>query len=650
MNKFEYKNLTPFKWFVLENFPFIEADFDALTEWQLFCKIGKEMNKIINSENTLGTQIENVTNAFIDLQNYVNNYFDNLDVQDEINNKLNTMAESGELQEIINNYINLNAIIVYNNIEELKNATNLINASTVKTLGYYNFKDGGGAIYKITNNSENVDNLTKFAIQNNLYAELVFNGNIINAKVLGVHLDKKTIDNTTLQNAINLCKEKNYILKLDGYAYVTETIDLKGIKIIGVGTPAKAGARYNSKKYGNIGWDYLNNVNNGALITFTDYVDDYVNSGSGIISDLASPILKCNNKDGRLNLENICVCGWLRKENQIGIKTTFESDVNYIFGQHNINNCSIINCGGNALELENLEQAKFFENEILYNGGNGVYIKGINGVDTPSEYTNFFDNTIEGNFKNGVVIENSFNKLINFTENNFSRNGLYKQRSIIPPTDNTVFSGVLIKDRKSTVATQQNLIFTDNYGEEIQTLLNIVITNEGHNIFNNITLQNNIIYPLNANSYMFYITGVSYANGVEINKNYTNGGKVIQQSINNLGYVQTEIQHLTPTINTNLNVKSFICLKQGQKIHLELFAVTTEELPQYTRILENMPKNITEKNLDYYLFTKNVNTGAYLKTVPFVMGANGNLGVQETIPNNTFISIVLDYYCYSNVL
>ena len=81
-----------------------------------------------------------------------------------------------------------------------------------------------------------------------------------------------------------------------------------------------------------------------------------------------------------------------------------------------------------------------------------------------------------------------------------------------------------------------------------------------------------------------------------------------------------------------------------------MFAVTTEELPQYTRILENMPKNITEKNLDYYLFTKNVNTGAYLKTVPFVMGANGNLGVQETIPNNTFISIVLDYYCYSNVL
>ena len=111
MNKFEYKNLTPFKWFVLENFPFIEADFDALTEWQLFCKLGKEMNKIINSENTLGTQMENVTNAFIELYNsfenltnYVNNYFNNLDVQEEINTKLNEMAENGTLLQILNQY------------------------------------------------------------------------------------------------------------------------------------------------------------------------------------------------------------------------------------------------------------------------------------------------------------------------------------------------------------------------------------------------------------------------------------------------------------------------------------------------------------------------------------------------------------------
>ena len=105
MNKFEFKNLTPFKWIVLENFPFIEDDFDSLTEWQLFCKIGKEINKIIDSQNNVGTEMEIVSNQFITLQNYVNNYFDNLDVQEEINNKLNEMAQDGSLAKIINQEI-----------------------------------------------------------------------------------------------------------------------------------------------------------------------------------------------------------------------------------------------------------------------------------------------------------------------------------------------------------------------------------------------------------------------------------------------------------------------------------------------------------------------------------------------------------------
>lgn len=105
MNKFNYKNLCPFKWFVLQNFPFIEADFDAITNWQLFCKLGEEMNKIIEKVNQAGEQTENLTNAFIELQNYVNNYFENLDVQDEINIKLNEMAEDGTLENIINQEI-----------------------------------------------------------------------------------------------------------------------------------------------------------------------------------------------------------------------------------------------------------------------------------------------------------------------------------------------------------------------------------------------------------------------------------------------------------------------------------------------------------------------------------------------------------------
>lgn len=204
MNKFNFNKLTPFKWFVLENFPFIEADFDALTEWQLFCKLGKEMNKIINSENTLGTQMENVTNAFIELQNYVNYYFKNLDIQEEVNNKLNEMTESGQLAELISQYLESQAIIGFNNISDLANATNLANGSFAKTYGKNVYNDNLGAFYKIrTRTNQDVidnDNIIVLINTENLVAEKIYNQNIID-----------------LQNELNQINNKSTIMIGDSF-------------------------------------------------------------------------------------------------------------------------------------------------------------------------------------------------------------------------------------------------------------------------------------------------------------------------------------------------------------------------------------------------------------------------------------------------
>lgn len=166
MSNFNYKKLTPFKWFVLENFPFIEADFDAISEWQLFCKLGGEINKIINSTNTLGTQVEDLTN-----------YFNNLDVQEEIDNKLNEMAESGELEEIIAQYLNTAGLLCFNTVNDMKQATNLINGSFVKTFGKITYNDGYGNFYKVRNliNTDIVDNINIIALNNpQLIAEKVY--------------------------------------------------------------------------------------------------------------------------------------------------------------------------------------------------------------------------------------------------------------------------------------------------------------------------------------------------------------------------------------------------------------------------------------------------------------------------------------------
>ena len=204
MNKFEYKNLSPFKWFVLENFPFIEADFDALTDWQLYCKLGKEINKIIDSQNVVGTQMENVTNAFIELQNYVDDYFKNLDVQDEINNKLNEMAEDGTLQEIIAKYLNTKSLLVFDNVTNMKNSENLIEGSYARTLGFHNLNDGGSKTYKIIKeqSATNVNGRTKINLgHDDLYA--ISLNDTINVREYGAKGDGITDDTESIQFCID---------------------------------------------------------------------------------------------------------------------------------------------------------------------------------------------------------------------------------------------------------------------------------------------------------------------------------------------------------------------------------------------------------------------------------------------------------------
>ena len=102
MSNFNYKKLRPFKWFMLQNFPFIEEDFDAITYYQLLCKVIEYLNKVIDSQNLTGEQVETLTDAFNTLKDFVDNYFENLDVQEEINNKLDEMVEDGTLELLIN--------------------------------------------------------------------------------------------------------------------------------------------------------------------------------------------------------------------------------------------------------------------------------------------------------------------------------------------------------------------------------------------------------------------------------------------------------------------------------------------------------------------------------------------------------------------
>ena len=56
--------------------------------------------------NNNAEALAELQNLFLDLKNYVDNYFDDLDVQKEINNKLNKMVETGAFEHLLQTLFN----------------------------------------------------------------------------------------------------------------------------------------------------------------------------------------------------------------------------------------------------------------------------------------------------------------------------------------------------------------------------------------------------------------------------------------------------------------------------------------------------------------------------------------------------------------
>lgn len=234
----------------LTNFPYIEKDFDALTDYELLCLVVKFLNDVIANQNEQNDSITRMYQSFLALQDYVNNtkdeledafnnlddyvrnYFDNLDVQEEINNKLDAMLEDGTLEQIIEQFIQSNALWTFDDVAEMKAATNLINGSYAQTLGYYSISDGGLSLYKIRTktNDDVINESTLVSVyDSNLVAELIITDEM-NSVQFGCKEDA-TFDNLTflqiaLDNAKTLNIDKDLYIS-DGLT-ITNPINIKG--------------------------------------------------------------------------------------------------------------------------------------------------------------------------------------------------------------------------------------------------------------------------------------------------------------------------------------------------------------------------------------------------------------------------------------
>ena len=214
-----YTKIPKFRRCVIQNFPFIEQDFDALTDYGLVSKIVEYLNKVITQTNTTTENMQSLQTAFNTLKDYVDNYFDTLDVQEEINNKLDDMAEQGVLTDIIAHYLQLAGVLTFSTVADLALAENLTIGSKCKTYGYLRQGDGVYDLYSVREivNTDVVDGYNIVALTNtdNLVAERLQNG-----KQLVINLT--AADN--IQSYLNLKVDK--LIKLPANTSVTVTSKL----------------------------------------------------------------------------------------------------------------------------------------------------------------------------------------------------------------------------------------------------------------------------------------------------------------------------------------------------------------------------------------------------------------------------------------
>lgn len=126
-------------------------------------------NEVIPTVNNNGEAVEELQALYIQLKDYVDNYFDNLDIQEEVDNKLEEMAVSGELADIIAQFVNANCIMKFDKMQDLLDTDVVIEGNIVEVFGNTTLGDGKVEYYFITSE------VTDIPLQDNLYAKRIYN-------------------------------------------------------------------------------------------------------------------------------------------------------------------------------------------------------------------------------------------------------------------------------------------------------------------------------------------------------------------------------------------------------------------------------------------------------------------------------------------
>lgn len=175
-----------------------------------------------------------------------------------------------------------NNVLVFNSVAEMKASNKVKTGYTLRTLGFYEPNDGGGADYVVTDNigEDEADEASIITLQNDLYAKLLIK-DFINVKQWGVYGDGVNDDTRAIQNCID--KNAKTIIYFPNGTYGISAslivdknndkavlLDLQNAKIlalgsfptdtymINIGGKGDTGSGYRNTKY-------LNGIKNGVV-------------------------------------------------------------------------------------------------------------------------------------------------------------------------------------------------------------------------------------------------------------------------------------------------------------------------------------------------------------------------------------------------
>lgn len=210
---------SPFRKFVTTIGVFPTAFTDAMTYYECLAYLVQYMeNTMIPAINENAEAVEELQTLYIQLKSFVDNYFDNLDVQDEINNKLDEMAEDGTLAELINTIkvVNVNQLGIMPGETYTTNLNSIISDLPSGSILYF-----PAGTYTF-NTSSNVINISKPLTilgdgEDTTIIKNVGTGDVINIKLETsekrfVYIQKLTLDADTTGKCVSVYSASGYYL------------------------------------------------------------------------------------------------------------------------------------------------------------------------------------------------------------------------------------------------------------------------------------------------------------------------------------------------------------------------------------------------------------------------------------------------------